>query len=441
MRNPRLLKALAVSFVAGEATAEQIALRARRTMGRDWRCVRALGRRYAEIYGGRPRPRQQEVAEFLLKDAAFRRAWTRYGDRLPSKRLTFAQKMQPTDAARKWKIPAIETISALADWLGISVSELRWFADLKGITAKSRDTRLSHYHYRVLAKDSGSARLIEAPKTRLKEIQRRILDRILNAIPIHPAAHGFVKGRSIKTFAAPHVGRRVVLKMDLKDFFPSISGRRIQALFRTAGYPEAVADLLGGLCANAAPRSVWRGCQCGTMAAEMHHVRDFYWRPHLPQGAPTSPALANLCGYRVDCRLTGLATTAGAVYTRYADDLAFSGDERFVKCVERFAAQVAAILLEEGFEVQHRKTRVMRRGVRQYLAGIVVNERLNAVRADFDRLKAILTNCVRHGPESQNRDAHRAFRAHIEGRVGFVESVNPKKGGRLRKLLEQIVSS
>jgi retron-type reverse transcriptase len=164
----------------------------------------------------------------------------------------------------------------------------------------------------------------------------------------------------------------------------------------------------------------------------------YAWR-HLPQGAPTSPALANLCAYRVDCRLSGLAEAAGAKYTRYADDLAFSGDEKFNQCAERFALRAAAILLEEGFQVNHRKTRMMRRGVRQYLAGIVTNERLNVVRADFYRLKAILTNCARHGAESQNREGHPAFRMHLDGRVGFVEMVNPAKGARLRRIFEQII--
>jgi hypothetical protein len=152
----------------------------------------------------------------------------------------------------------------------------------------------------------------------------------------------------------------------------------------------------------------------------------------------TSPALANICTYRIDCRLSGLAQAAGAAYTRYADDLAFSGDESFEKCVERFSAHAAAILLEEGFSVQYRKTRIMRQGVRQYLAGLVANQRVNVVRADFDRLKATLHNCVRYGPLSQNREAHPCFRSHLEGRVGFVETVNPEKGRRLRRILEHI---
>jgi retron-type reverse transcriptase len=108
-----------------------------------------------------------------------------------------------------------------------------------------------------LSKQTGSIRIIESPKPRLKALQRQILTQILEKIPPNPAAHGFLKDRSIKTFVAPHLGQRVVLKMDLQDFFPAISGARIQALFRTIGYPEEVADLLGGICTNAVPRNAW----------------------------------------------------------------------------------------------------------------------------------------------------------------------------------------
>jgi RNA-directed DNA polymerase len=227
--------------------------------------------------------------------------------------------------------------------------------------------------------------------------------------------------------------------MDLQNFFPSISRARVQALLRTAGYTEPVADLLGGICTNIAPRDVWEKLAVYVDPVQLREIRDLYRQPHLPQGAPTSPALANLCCYRMDCRLAGLARSASAEYTRYADDLAFSGDEEFERRIDRLATHVAAILHEEGFAANHHKTRIMRRGVRQQLTGLVVNQRINIKRADFDRLKATLTNCVRLGPESQNRESHPHFREHLEGRIGFVEMVNPDKARRLRKIWEQIV--
>jgi len=166
-----------------------------------------------------------------------------------------------------------------------------------------------------------------------------------------------------------------------------------------------------------------------------------YARPHLPQGAPTSPALANITAFRLDCRLSGLARSAGAAYTRYADDLAFSGGEEFSRGVERFAAHAAAVALEEGFSVNHHKTRIMRRGVRQSLAGIVVNQHINLRRADLQILEAMLTNCARFGPESQNPQGLPDFRAPLEGRIGFVEMINRTKGQQLRTIFEAINGS
>jgi hypothetical protein len=136
--------------------------------------------------------------------------------------------------------------------------------------------------------------------------------------------------------------------------------------------------------------------------------------------------------------LAGLARSVGAQFTRYADDLAFSGNKNFGRHIERFSTHVAAILLEEGFNVHFRKTRIMRQGVRQHLAGVVLNRHTNIMRPDFDRLKATLTNCVRHGPVGQNREGAGNFRSHLEGRLAFAEMINPAKGKRLRGIFEQI---
>jgi RNA-directed DNA polymerase len=226
--------------------------------------------------------------------------------------------------------------------------------------------------------------------------------------------------------------------MDLRDFFPSIVAARVVALFRTAGYPEAVARLLAGLCTNRVPSALWRRPDAPEPGPDAWRTRQLYRGTHLPQGAPTSPALANLCAYRLDCRLAGLAASAGATYTRYADDLAFSGDGPFARSVDRFLALAGSIALEEGFAIRHRKTRVMRRGARQMLAGAVLNDRPNIARDDFDALKATLHNCLKLGPKGQNRDDHPDFRAHLAGRIAHVATLNPERAGRLRAVLEQI---
>jgi len=438
MANPTVLTQLAQAFLAGEPAVDAIVARGAQTTGRNWRWLRPLARRYLANFKGQTRPRERDVIEFFLHDRGFRRIWWNHFDELRVAHwLREPPRMQPVPAAKKWPLPAIETVGALAEWLEITDDELLWFADLKALARKTRNARLAHYHYRVLTKKSGAIRLIEAPKSRLKALQRRILTEILDIIPPHPAAHGFVPGRSVHTFLAPHVARRVILKMDLSDFFPSIAGARVQTIFRMLGYPESVADLLGGICTNAVPRGAWNEAR-EIDPQRLFEARMLYSRPHLPQGAPTSPALANICAYRADCRLAGLARSAGAQYSRYADDLAFSGGEDFERGVERFSTHAAAILLEEGFAVNHRKTRIMRQGVRQRLVGLVANERANVPRTDFDRLKATLHNCVRLGAETQNQAAHPHFRSHLDGRVGWVESVNPAKGRRLRAIFDRI---
>jgi hypothetical protein len=291
----------------------------------------------------------------------------------------------------------------------------------------------------VLAKRYGCIRLVESPKPRLKSIQRQLLREILDHVPPHEAAHGFRRGRSIATFAAPHVGQAIVVRLDLADFFPCVTRARVDALFRTIGYPETIASLLAGLCTTVSPAALWEEDRLSLAREQIRVARQLYGAAHLPQGSPTSPAIANLCAYRLDCRLTGLARSAGANYTRYADDLAFSGGDAFARRAKRFLVHVVATVAEEGFVVHHRKTRMMREGVRQHLAGVVVNRRINVRRFDYDRLKATLVNCRRHGAASQNRSSHPDFRGHLRGRIAFVEQLNPTRGERLRRIFESII--
>src|SRR4051812_47411065 len=123
--------------------------------------------------------------------------------------------MQPVPPARAWDLPVMETAGDLAAWLAVTPGELDWFADLKALGNRLRNARLQHYTYSVRPKRTGGLRLVEMPKSRLKELQRRILFGILTGVPSHPAVHGFVPGRSIASFASPHVRRAVLLRLDL----------------------------------------------------------------------------------------------------------------------------------------------------------------------------------------------------------------------------------
>ncbi len=153
MPNPTLLPALARAFLAGEQTAEDqtvdaIVARASGTLGRNWRWLRPLARRYASWSAGEIRPRVRDVIDFFSRDPGFRRAWSNHFEELRIARwLTEPQRMQPAPAAANWDVPVIESVGALADWLEVTPDELLWFADLKGLAYKTRSPRLGHYHY------------------------------------------------------------------------------------------------------------------------------------------------------------------------------------------------------------------------------------------------------------------------------------------------------
>jgi hypothetical protein len=226
------------------------------------------------------------------------------------------------------------------------------------------------------------------------------------------------------------------VRIDLADFFASVSRARVAALFRRVGYPRRVAAALAGLCTAPTPERVLaEHPRAGVDLAERFLMNARLRDAHLPQGAPTSPALSNLAAWRLDRRLAALAAGFGATMTRYADDLAFSGDQAFGRSLRFFFARVGAIALEEGFRVNHRKTRVMRHGRRQALCGVVVNDTANLPRRERDRLRATLFNVARFGLESQNRDGRPDFRRHLEGRVAWAAALNPGVGRRLRDLM------
>ena len=438
-----LATALAHAFLAGEASFPGLLARGETTLGRPYRWLRATARRYLRTFTSELRPRHREVLAFILHDKSFRFACAKYANELlVHDWLIGPQPMQHAAWVESAELPLLHSLAMLASWLHLDPAELEWFADLKGIAARSHEQRLRHYHHLIRSKNFGSIRLIEAPKVRLKHLQRQILSGILEKLPPHPSAHGFLKQRSIRSFVTPHIGQRVVLRMDLRHYFPSIQRPRVQALFRTIGFPEPVADMLGGICTTRTPPALWAalGLDHGIEIdrSQLGEAQALYRWPHLPQGAPTSPAIANLCCWRLDCRLSALAEAAGATYTRYADDLAFSGDDAFARQLTRLVPRIAAIASEEGFRTHHRKTRIMRQSARQHLAGLTVNQRMNVSRRDFDHLKAVLTNCAHFGPDGQNRDGHAEFRLHLEGRISYVESIHSQRGQRLRTIFNRI---
>ena len=223
-----------------------------------------------------------------------------------------------------------------------------WCAALLGVEVNRLEEILNnvsgHYQEFWMRKRSGGYRMISAPDKDLQAIQSTIYSRILSSVTIvHPAAVGFRCGRSVVDNAAPHLGKRYVLKMDIHDFFGSIRSPRVRQTFKKIGYPENVSKVLGALCC-------------------LHR--------HLPQGAPTSPALSNIVGYEMDRKLAALAAEYGLTYTRYADDLTFSGDV-FPK--EQIIPRIKQIIRDEKFEPNHKKTRFINEYGRKIITGVSVS--------------------------------------------------------------------
>jgi RNA-directed DNA polymerase len=333
----------------------------------------------------------------------------------------------------RWGVPILHTVSELAEFLEVPLHDFQWFADRRGLQLRETKEQLHNYTYRWIPKRDGSFRLLEQPKPRLKHLQRAILQRIVGMIPLHEAAHGFVAGRSVVSAALPHASQRVVLRFDIQNFFGSVGAGRVFGIFRTCGYPEAVAHALTGIVTNRVPHHVIAQRRKRSEASG-----PWLRTPHLPQGAPTSPALANLAAIGIDRRMVGLANKYHAAYTRYADDLFISGGQQLLARSKAFCALSESLVSDEGFRIHPGKTLLMTNAGQQHILGLVVNDQPAVARSEFDNLRATLHNCIQTSPELQSRNRTVDFRSQLLGRIGWVTSTNPQRGARLMELFNQI---
>ena len=314
-----------------------------------------------------------------------------------------------------------------------NLRELRMLLGIKsrkqlGYLLLASDANGGPYKRFAIPKRQGGDRVICAPGKTLRYVQRRILDKILSPVAPHPAAHGFVKGRSTVSNASPHTSAALVIKFDLENFFPTIHAHRVLGVFARLGYEiddgrfssdddaTHVAPVLARLC-------------CYTLDPRKSGPAT------MPQGAPTSPAISNLVCRGLDARLCGLAARLGGVYTRYADDLTFSFPNAALE-VGRFRWWVNQVCHQEGFYINEAKFRVLRRSQRQAVTGIVVNDGLHLRRRLRRQLRAILHNCRRFGIASQARGRD-DFLGWLRGQASYLHMIEPVAG---REMLAEIDS-
>ncbi len=319
-------------------------------------------------------------------------------------------------------LPAWETERDVASALGITVGALRHFS-----IHRERE-RVAHYVTYTIPKRSGGLRMIHAPKTRLKAILRKLQRELVSKLPVSEHAHGFVVGRSVRTGAARHINKRVVLRLDLEAFFPTVTAARVRGYLIALGYGYPVAAALAVLATEAERQRV-------DIDGAIFHV------PVGPrtcvQGAPTSPGICNAILGKLDHRIAALAKRAGFDYTRYADDLTLSSDANFdgrgkppagsaaggqrgvIDTAHRLRKQVERVIVEEGFVVNAKKTRVMTKGGAQRVTGVTVNRVIGLSRKERRKIRAMLHRDV---PDQRQR---------VAGLVAWVQMLNPMQAAAL----------
>lgn len=335
------------------------------------------------------------------------------------------QQASKIDRLKENGLPVFSSAADLAAAMKLGVGALRFLCF-------SRKTSIvSHYVRFRIPKKSGGERLISAPMPRLKAAQAWVLHEILEKLALHPAAHGFVRGRSIVSNARPHVGHALLINVDLKDFFPTVGYPRVKGLFGALGYSEEVATLLGLLCTEPDVDEL-------ILDGQRYFVAQ--GERHLPQGAPTSPAITNLLCRRLDRRLQTMADELGFVYTRYADDLTFSAGTEDVGQAAEVLRRLRNIVAHEGFVVHPDKTRVLRRGRRQEVTGVVVNHKPGVPRDVLHRFRATLFQIEKDGPAGKRWGACKDVLASIRGFASYVRMVDPARGTALCARVDAIVT-
>ncbi|THU36985.1 RNA-directed DNA polymerase [Niastella caeni] len=327
-------------------------------------------------------------------------------------------------ALQKHNLPVFNNENELALAIGIPLKELRFLSFNRKVST------VSHYRKFFLPKKSGGKRLISAPMPRLKQVQYWLLENIFNKVAVHPAAHGFTLQRSIISNAQPHIGKEVVVNIDVKDFFPSIHYKRVKGLLQQLGYSEKIAVILALLCTEAVTEEV-------TIDGKNYFVQK--GNRVLPQGAPTSPAITNILCYKLDIRLQGLAAKNQCSYTRYADDVTFSFDKPNANA-QQLVWRIKKVLADEGFTVHPDKIRIMRKGTCQEVTGVVVNEKLGISRKKLRQFRAALHQ-LKTKEAAEIKWGNGNLASAVTGYANFVKMIKPVQGIKLQNQITALLQS
>lgn len=301
-----------------------------------------------------------------------------------------------------------------------NVRELKWYGlpvienleDFSRATNISKHTiyQLSKYsnkYYKVysIPKSNGKQREICQPSKRLKGLQAWILVNVLNKLKVSASCKGFEKGTSIADNASAHQDADVVLSMDLENFFPSIKRLKVYNVFRSIGYNSLIATVMTNLCT---------------------------YEGFLPQGSPCSPKLANIISFRLDARIQGYVGKKGIVYTRYADDLTFSGINP--ASVVRIIPTLKTIIKDEGFRVNKHKTRIAGIARCKTVTGLVLYDSTYGIGSEkYRKLRAKIHHLTLPIEQENIKLLYE-----VKGWLAYLNSVDTKRLGTVKRYIERL---
>lgn len=312
----------------------------------------------------------------------------------------------------------INDLKDLAEASGFTREELLW------LCYHRQTATIDHYTRFQIPKRKGGMRNISSPKGKMRKAQTWVLENILQKIGIHQAAVAFQTGKSIVDNAQVHLQKSVLVRIDLKDFFPSVKFLRIKGLFQSFGYNTGISTVFALICTDAM-----------RLGAKLGDEKFFVaiGERYLPQGACTSPAITNIICRKLDNRLSKLAEKMGFAYTRYADDMTFSHSDKSAE-LKSLLGITKKIIAEENFEINEEKTLVMRTHNRQSVTGIVVNNaEMRISRRDIKRYRAFLHQYSLKGAEEMSKKLGKNATQYAKGYLAFVQMVNPIQAEKFKK--------
>lgn len=315
-------------------------------------------------------------------------------------------------------LPIVNNVTELSEATKLTREQILW------LSYHREAASLDHYHRFQIPKKKGGFRSISSPKTTMRKAQMWIMKMILNKIPLHEAAMAFQAGKSVVDNAQAHQKQKVLVRMDLKDFFPSIKYHRVKGLFQSFGYNDGMSAIFAMICTDAFRVNAKLGEESYFVA-----LSDRY----LPQGACTSPALSNIICRRMDNRLQKFAKSIDWVYTRYADDMIFSSAEKSDK-LGSVLGLTQKVIQEESFEINPEKTLVMRQSQRQMVTGVVVNHEVPRIsRRDMKNFRAFCHQYELKGETEMSKKLGKNATQYSKGYLSFMQMVNPEQAQKFKE--------